>query len=176
MNRISMIAAISRDRGLGNDNDLLWHIPKDLQHFRDITRGHPVIMGRNTWESLPEGRRPLPNRMNIVLVRHVPPKSGEGGRGDAYDAPGATVTPSLESALEIAKSAPGGDEVFVIGGGQIYAAALPFADRLYLTLVDGEKKADVFFPPYESEFTKIISDEPHESDGLKYRFVTLERV
>lgn len=172
---ISIISAISaKDRGIGINNQLLWILPEDMKHFKQITDGHPVIMGLRTWESLPERFRPLPNRTNIVLVRPVPPKPGEGGEG-AYDAPGATVMPSLESAFEFAKSAPGGEEVFVIGGGQAYASALPFADRLYLTLVDGEKDADVFFPAYESEFTKIISDEPHEKDGLKYRFVTLER-
>lgn len=162
---ISIISAISRkDRGIGKSNQLLWNLPEDMKHFKEITNGHPVIMGLNTWKSLPDNFRPLPGRMNIVLVR-----------GGGYDAPGATVVASLEEAFEVAKNAPGGEESFVIGGGQAYASALPFADRLYLTLVDGEKEADVFFPPYESEFTKIISDEPHESDGLKYRFVTLER-
>jgi dihydrofolate reductase len=162
---ISIISAISaNDRGIGKDNQLLWVLPEDMKHFKEITNGHPVIMGLNTWKSLPERFRPLPNRTNIVMVRE-----GE------YDAPGAIVVPSLESALEAAKQAPGGEESFVIGGGQAYASALPFADRLYLTLVEGEKEADVFFPEYEKEFTKIISDEPHETGGLKYRFVTLER-
>jgi dihydrofolate reductase len=162
---ISMIAAIgAQNRELGKDGDLLWHIPEDLKRFKELTSGHPVVMGRKTWESLPEKVRPLPNRTNIIVTR----QSG-------YQAPGATVTDSLEAALVAVTSAEGSDEIFVIGGGELYAAALPHADRLYLTLINDIKDADAFFPPYESEFTKIISDESHESNGLNYRWVTLER-
>ena len=163
---ISIISAISaKNRGIGKNNKLLWDLPGDLRHFRAVTKGHPVIMGQRTWESLPEQFRPLPHRANIVLVHE-----GE------YEAKGAVVVRTLEEAFTRAKAAPGGEEVFVVGGGQAYASALPFADRLYLTLIDDEKDADVFFPEYEKEFTNIISEEAHEEDEVKYRFVTLERV
>jgi len=163
---ISMIAAISaKDRGLGKSGDLLWKIPDDLKRFRDLTRGHPVVMGRKTWESLPENVRPLPGRVNFVVTRQP-----------GYEAKGGTVVTSIETALSAAKFAPGGEKVFVIGGGEIYAAALPFADRLYLTRIDAEKPADSFFPEYEKEFTKEISREERISpDGIRYAWVDLER-
>jgi dihydrofolate reductase len=166
MNRISMIAAISaKDRGLGMHGDLLWKIPEDLKRFRDITRAHPVVMGRKTWESLPENVRPLPGRTNFVVTRQ-----------QGYEAKGATVVNDVLTAVEAATFAPGSEEVFVIGGGDIYTAALPRADRLYLTLIESEKPADAFFPEYEKEFTKEIFREDHETpEGLKYVWLDLER-
>jgi dihydrofolate reductase len=163
--RISMIAALgARNRALGKDGDLLWHIPEDLKRFRELTCGHPVVMGRKTWESLPESVHPLPGRVNFVVTR----QSG-------YEAKGATVVAGLETAIEAAKFAPGGEEVFVIGGGEIYAAALPHANRLYLTLIDDEKEGDSFFPEYEKEFTKETFREDREWNGIKYSWVNLER-
>jgi dihydrofolate reductase len=161
-----MIAAISAsDRGLGDKGELLWKIPEDLKRFRDVTRGHPVVMGRKTWESLPENVRPLPGRVNFVVTRQP-----------QYDARGATVVANVETALEAAKLAPGGEEVFVIGGGEIYAAALPRADKLYMTLIDASKPADAFFPEYEKEFAKETFREEHVTpEGTAYRWIDLER-
>lgn len=149
---------------IGKENALLWYIPDDLKHFKNLTAGHPVIMGRKTWESLPEKFRPLPNRTNIVVTR-------QGG----YTAPGATLVHSLGDALAAAESALGADEVFIIGGAQIYAEALQRADRLYLTLIEDEKEGDAYFPPYEHLFTKTLSNEAHELDGLRYRWITLQK-
>jgi len=162
--RLSIVAAIGKGRELGLAGELLWHLPEDMRRFKEITTGHPVVMGRKTWESLPEKFRPLPNRTNIVVTRQVD-----------YNAPGAIVTKSLEAARAAAAQAPGANEIFIIGGGELYREALPLTNRLYLTLVDATTEADTFFPPYEKEFTKIISKEPREWNGLNYRWVTLER-
>ena len=129
---LSLIAAVARNRAIGKDNQLLWHLPEDMRHFRETTRGKPVVMGRKTWESLPEKFRPLPGRQNIGV-----------SRDPAYKAHGADLAGSLEGALALAG---GAEEVFVIGGEQLYRAALPFADRLYLTEVELEPEADAFFP------------------------------
>ncbi len=167
--KISMIAAISaQTRALGKKNALLWHLPEDLKYFHDVTRGHPVIMGSRTWDSIPERYRPLSNRTNIVLTFDK-----------NYKAEGATLAYSLDEAFscsqELENKNPSG-EIFVIGGGQVYAAALPYAKRLYLTLVDDPGDgADVFFPEYEKEFTRMISSTPGESNGIKFRWVVLER-
>ena len=155
--------------------------------------GHPVVMGRRTWESIPEKFRPLPGRTTIVVTRE-----------SSYQAVGATVVTSLDAALAAAASAVGsaptlsvgvptsptfsvgvptsssvgtdvGNEIFIVGGGQLYTEALSRADRLYLTLIDDDAEGDTFFPEYEKDFPKVISDEPHELNALKYRFVTLER-
>ena len=145
MTKISIIAAISRkDRGLGKDNDLLWRIPDDLKRFKKLTMGHPIIMGRKTYESI---GHPLPGRDNIVVTRN-----------EDYQVEGVIVTHSLEEAIEKAKSLDD-EEVFIIGGGQIYEQAIPIAQKLYLTLIDTEKEADVFFPEYENVFTKKIFEE-----------------
>jgi dihydrofolate reductase len=160
---ISIIAAIGRRRELGKGNDLLWKIPDDLKRFRELTKGHPIIMGRKTYESLP--MRPLPHRTNIVVTRD-----------QEYKSPTFISASSIEDAIEKAKNAPGSEEIFVIGGGQIYAAALLHADRLYLTIIDAEApEADVFFPAYENDFPRIIYDESREWDGLRYRWVDIER-
>ncbi len=160
--RISLIAAIGRNRELGRDGKLLWHLPDDMQRFKELTIGHPVIMGRKTWESLPEKFRPLPGRTNIVVTRQ-----------EGYEASGAIVVDGLSDALLAAQDAPEADETFVIGGGELYAAALPYATRLYLTLVDATADADTFFPLYEKDF-KIITAETSK-DELLHRFLILER-
>ena len=161
---LSIVAALGNNRALGKGGQLLWNIPDDLKHFKQLTLGHPVVMGRKTWESLPEKFRPLPDRTNIIVTRQR-----------NYEATGAQVASSFEKALAATASALGADEVFIIGGGELYTTALPHTNRLYLTLIDDEKEGDAFFPEYEKEFTKIISDESRESDGLKYRWLTLER-
>ncbi len=157
--KISIIAAIGKNRELGKNNKLLWHIPGDLPHFKKLTLGHPIIMGRKTFESI---GRPLPNRTNIVVTRD-----------SSYEVEGVVVVHSIEKAIEEAKKKDK-EEIFVIGGGQIYEQALPFADRLYLTIVDAQAEADTYFPDY-SEFKKIISEEKNESEGLKYTFLELEK-
>jgi dihydrofolate reductase len=144
-------------------------MPDDLKRFKKITNGHPVIMGRKTWESLPEKFRPLPGRLNIVVTRQ-----------SSYIAAGAEVSTSLESAIRKAsedsstlQNSP--SEIFIIGGGELYKEALPFADKLYLTLIDEEKEGDVFFPEYESTFTKKVFEEKHELNGLAYTWVDIEK-
>ncbi len=176
---IGIIAAISKEkRALGKGNQLLWHIPEDLKRFKEITSGHPVIMGRKTWESLPSKFRPLAGRTNIVITRNK-----------EYGATGANVVDSIEGALAAARlpapdralraggqtgKASGGEEIFIIGGAEIYKLALPFTDRLYLTIVDEEKEADVFFPDY-SQFKKEISRECNTENDPAFCFVVLEK-
>ncbi|MDE5653626.1 MAG: dihydrofolate reductase [Muribaculaceae bacterium] len=166
---ITIIAAVAADGAIGRRGDLLWHIPEDLRHFKSLTLGAPVIMGRLTWESLP--KRPLPKRLNIV-VTHDP----------AYDAPGAEVASSLAEAIEIAKASrasegnPDGD-IFIIGGGRIYAAALPLADRLELTEIDAvAPDADTFFPPFKAEEWQREVYNAAAHNGLRYRFVKYQRL
>ena len=130
---LSLIAALAHQRVIGKDNRLLWHLPEDMAHFRATTRGRPVIMGRKTWESLPEKFRPLPGRHNIVISRQPD-----------YPAPGATLAASLEAAIKLA----GEGEIFVIGGEAIYRQALPLAQRLYLTEIDRPFEGDAFFPEF----------------------------
>jgi dihydrofolate reductase len=153
---ISIIAIIGKNRELGRDNHLLWNIPSDLKRFREITKGHPVIMGRKTFESI---GHPLPNRKNIVISHHGP-------------IPGVSVVGSFDEAIEQVK---GTDEIFVIGGGQIYAAAIEKSDRLYLTIVDADAPdADTFFPNY-SPFTKVIETSDQEENGIRFTYLILEK-
>ena len=163
--KIIVIAALgARTRAIGRDNQLLWQIPEDLTRFKKLTSGHPVIMGRKTWESLPEKFRPLPGRTNIVITRDA-----------SYEAPGAHIATTIEDALTQAKALAGSEEIFIIGGQQIYEMALPFADRLYLTIIENDAGGDTFFPPYETEFTKETAREASESNGIKFAWVDLER-
>lgn len=157
---VSAIAAISEnDRGIGKDNDLLWKIPADLKRFKEITFGHPIIMGRKNFESI---GRALPGRMNIIVTRDT-----------EYRRENCVIAHSIEDAIARAKMLDQ-EEVFIIGGGEIYTQALPMTDRLYLTLIHAEKPADVFFPDY-SEFVNVISEEKGEHEGIPYTFVTLSR-
>ena len=152
---IAIIAAISRNRGIGKNGALPWQISEDLRRFKRLTMGHVVLMGRKTWTSL---GRPLPGRRNVVLSR--------------TQLEGADTYPSLEEALGALHSE---ERVFVIGGGEVYAQCLERAHELYLTIVDREVDADTFFPPYEhllgSTFS-LTGIEPH--DG--YRFEDYRRV
>jgi len=129
---ISLIAVVSRNLVIGRKQRLLWRLPEDLRHFRATTGGKPVIMGRKTWESLPEAFRPLPGRHNIVVSRNP-----------GYHPYGASRAASIEEALRIAGDA---GEVFVIGGAELYRQTLPMAERLYLTEVAAEASGDAFFP------------------------------
>ncbi len=160
--KISMIAAIaSGNRALGKDNKLIYYIPEDLKRFKKITSGHPIIMGRKTFESIGQ---PLPNRENIIITRDP-----------EYFAEEVVIVHSLDEALRLAMLAQGNDEVFIIGGGQIYQEAIKLADKLYLTVVEGSPEADTFFPDY-SEFKKIgFESVIQESQGFEYRFLELER-
>jgi dihydrofolate reductase len=162
--KISLIVAIGRNRAIGKDNHLLWQIPDDLKRFKALTLGHPVIMGRNTWESIPEKYRPLPGRTNIVITTD-----------SLYAAPGAMLVQSFPEALSRARDAEGAGEIFIIGGARVYECALPFAHRLYMTLIDDKKDGDVFFPAYETEFTKEVAREEREHEGLRYTWLDLER-
>ena len=163
MQHISLIAALGHDNVIGKDNGLLWHLPDDLKRFKKLTEGHPVIMGRKTWESLPEKYRPLPGRTNIVITRDV-----------TYEAAGATIAHTIPEAFHYAREAEGADEICVIGGGEIYRATLPFATRLYLTLVDDPTPGTVTFPDYP-EFTKEIERTEHTENDISYTWLTLER-
>jgi dihydrofolate reductase len=168
MSRVSAVAAIGRKRELGKEGKLLWHIPDDLRRFKALTLGHPVVMGRKTFESIVGYLGgPLPGRINVVISRNPEYKGPSSGE--------VVWAGSVEEALKKAKEAPGGEEVFIGGGAQIYEAALPFTDRLCLTLVDDEREADSYFPPYEEVFTKITADEKREWKGLSYRWVDVER-
>jgi dihydrofolate reductase len=158
--RLSLIAALaSKDRAIGKDNRLLWHIPADLRHFKEITAGHPVIMGERTFHSI---GRPRPGRLNIVLSDNP-----------AFAVPGVSVASSLDEALSKARQADQ-EEVFVIGGASVFAQTIEAADRLYLTLVEGEYAADTFFPEYGA-FTTVLREEVKEEGGHRFRFVTLEK-
>ncbi|MCX6796186.1 MAG: dihydrofolate reductase [Candidatus Falkowbacteria bacterium] len=156
---IAAICAVGKNRGIGYQNKLLWHISDDLKHFKAITTGHVVIMGKNTYLSM---GKPLPNRFNIVIAAEP-----------NFIAPGCEVVHSIPDAIKLGKAQTGKD-IFIIGGGQIYAQTLPFVEKLYLTLVDNAPEADTFFPDY-SEFKNIISEEEHEQNGLHYKFVELTR-
>lgn len=160
--RISAVAAIGEQRELGRNNQLLWHIPGELARFKQITMGHPIIMGRKTFESI---GRVLPGRANIIITRD-----------SLYTVDGAIVVESVEKAIEVAKTQPGGDsEIFVIGGGQIFKETLPLTDRLYLTIVHKTyPDADVYYPEYP-QFTKVITKEDMQGSEFAYTFLTLDR-
>ena len=145
---LSLIVAASENNVIGKDNDLLWHLPDDLKHFKRTTKGHHVITGRKTFES--HGSRPLPGRTNIIITRNP-----------EYEAEGCIVTDSLEKALGFVKD---DDEPFVIGGEKIYRMALPRADRIYLTRVHAEVEGDTFFPELDKDQWKEVSREFHEQD------------
>ncbi|MFC1638349.1 dihydrofolate reductase [Patescibacteria group bacterium] len=154
---ISMIAIVGRNRAIGKNNALIWDIPNDLKHFQKITSGHTVIMGEKTYESI---GMLLPKRKNIIVTLD-----------ESYAVEGAEVRNSLEDVLNEYKDSD--EEVFVIGGGIVYNLSLPFADKLYITLVDDAPgDADTFFPDY-SEFNQEISREDHQEGDLRYSFLEL---
>ncbi|KKU87799.1 MAG: dihydrofolate reductase [Candidatus Gottesmanbacteria bacterium GW2011_GWA2_47_9] len=160
---LSIIAVLGKNRELGKDNKLLWHIPGDLPRFKRITWGHPVIMGRKSHTTFQYNGGPLPGRTNIVITHD-----------HNYHKEGFVIVHSLDEALSVAKKSPGGEETFVIGGGQVYAQAIDRADRLYLTIVDATADADTFFPDYWA-FTKIIEKEERTAGDFRITYLTLER-
>ncbi|MBI3955198.1 dihydrofolate reductase [Candidatus Gottesmanbacteria bacterium] len=169
---INIIAAISQNLVLGNDNKLLWHIPEDFARFKKITSGHPVIMGRKTFESI---GKPLSDRTNIIITHD-----------ENYNAEGCLIVYSLEDALKTAKSSfakasadakaladeSAGKKIFIIGGGQIYKQAITLADKLYLTVIKKDFSGDTYFPDY-SRFKKIIYKKDGKSGNLEYTFLEL---
>lgn len=156
---ISLIAAIGKNRELGKDNKLLWHIPEDMKRFKNLTIGHVVIMGRKTYESIGKA---LPNRINIIVTKDK-----------TYQAPDCLIAQSIDEAIEIAKTKEK-EEIFIIGGGQIYAQSISYANRLYLTLINETCEADTFFPDY-SEFKKTIFKQNGTYRHLIYTFHDLIR-
>jgi dihydrofolate reductase len=157
-----MIAAMAQNRVIGKDNDMPWHMPADLKHFRRITLGKPVVMGRKTYESI---GRPLPGRTNFVLSRD-PNLAIEG----------VVVVPSFERAIELAGNV---EELMVIGGGNIYHSCLPLADRLYLTQIELEVEGDTRFPDYTVYDWDEVSRESYSIDADNahaYHFIQLDRI
>lgn len=152
-----MIAAAAENNALGKENDLVWHLPDDFKRFKKLTTGHHIIMGRKTFESFPQ---PLPNRTHIIITRNKD-----------YKAKGAVVVHSLERALEIAKGDP---QPFIIGGGEIYKLALPHSDKIELTRVHSDFKADTFFPEIDETNWSLVKEEYHPADeNHKYAFTYL---
>ena len=163
---LTLIAGVARNGVIGRDNALLWHLPEDLKHFRAATMGAPVIMGRKTWDSLPQRFRPLPGRHNIVLTR-------QGG----FHAAGASLAADLDAALARARQ-DGAPRAFVIGGAQIYRAALPLADELLLTEVERDFDGDARFPDFARDTFAEVARERHHAappNDFDFSFVTYRR-
>ena len=161
---ISLIAAIGKNNELGQSNTLLWNMPADMKHFRETTKGHTVIMGQKTFESI---GHPLPNRKNIVVTRNTD-----------FKAESIEISYSLEDTLKQYKNTP--EEVFVIGGGQIYKQSMDLGDKLYITHVDASfPNADTFFPAILKESWKEIKNETHQKDAenpYDYTFSIYEKI
>lgn len=156
--RIYLVAAVAANGVIGREGKLPWHLPEDLQHFKRLTLGHPVVMGRRTWESL---KGPLPGRENIVVTRSA-----------GFDAPGAAVANSLPAALALCAGEP---VVFVIGGERLFAESLPLAAGLVLTEIHRDYQGDTWFPPYDRSRWRESQRESHiTADGTKFDFVLYE--
>ncbi len=161
---VVLIAAVARNGVIGNGNALPWQLPEDARHFRAVTHGHPVVMGRKTWDSLPARFRPLPGRRNLVLTRQP-----------GWQAPGAEVVRSLAEACARADAAA---RLFVIGGAELYAAALPLAQELVLTEIDRDFAGDAHFPAFDrTAFAEVARRPAQEAPpgGPGYAFVTYRR-
>ncbi len=159
---LSIVVAVGKNNIIGKENGLLWHLPNDLKHFRKITEGHTIIMGRKTFESI---GRVLPNRRHIVLTR-----------SSDFQVEGVEKASSIEEVLKLVENE---EEAFVIGGGEIYRQFLPLVQRIYMTEVDIDKDADVFFPAIDSLEWKVVEEEPgvlDERNTIPHRFLILERV
>ena len=167
---LALIASVARNGSIGSDNGLVWHEPEDQRWFRRQTMGCPVVMGRKTWESLPGRFRPLPGRANIVVTRQT-----------GWSAQGAQVAHSLDGALALARAsaaATGAARVFVIGGGQLFADALPIADQLLLTEIDADLPGDTRFPEWRrGDFCEQSRQTQHSAGPptCRYAFVTYQR-
>ena len=157
---VSIIVAIGENNAIGKNNQLLWHMPNDLKHFKDVTSGRTIIMGRKTFDSV---GKPLPKRRNIVVTRQD------------ITIPGCEVVKSIEDGLALCK---GEDEVFIGGGAEIYKLAMHLTDRIYLTIIHKSFDADTFFPEIDRKEWKEVSRQdfqPDEKNPLPYSFITLER-
>ncbi len=164
--KIALIVAASQNNVIGLDNQLPWHLPEDLQYFKAVTMGKPILMGRKTYDSI---GRPLPGRTNIVLTRDA-----------NWSAEGVVVVNDLDSATaasEKACVAAGVDELMIIGGEQIYRKFLPIADKLYLTKVEAVVEGDAYFPAIDSDQWQQVAEKiPEKVGNYSYRFVVLERM
>jgi len=156
---ISSIAAIGKNRELGKGGNLIWRFSEDLKRFKSITCCHPVIMGRKTFESIGKA---LPNRSNIVVTRQKD-----------FSAPMCQIAQSLEDAINKASNCVGSEEIFIIGGAEIYKQAMPFVEKLYLTIIDQEAEADAYFPDFSEFLLKKEFD--LETQGTKLKFCEFER-
>ena len=157
---ISLIVVHDLNRVIGQDNKMPWHIPNELAYFKEKTMGKAIVMGRSTFESI---GRPLPGRLNIVITRN-----------NSYRAEGVTVVHSIEEAIKVANKHH--EDVMVIGGEQIFKEVLPYADLLYITLIEHKFKGDTFFPSYEQNWEVMSTSEQHSTDsGLKYTYMLYKR-
>jgi dihydrofolate reductase len=157
-----LIAAVARNGVIGKGKQLLWHLPEDMRFFKETTQGHPVVMGRKTWESLPPRFRPLPGRRNVVITRNA-----------QFDAPGAEVVGSLDAACALLADVP---TAFVIGGAEIYAQALPIAQRLWLTEIERDFEGDASFPDWPRDAFVHAERSQHDSgQGWSYHRVHYRR-
>lgn len=163
---VVIVAAMSRqNRAIGKDNELLWHIPADLKRFKELTLGHPIIMGRKTFESIIKILgKPLPGRTNIIVTRNP-----------EYAVAGAIMAGSLEAAFAIAER-ENPTEIHIGGGAELYTAALPYTDKLHLTYVDSEATGDTFFPDFSKDFVETKRYPKAEHEGLTYEWVDYEQV
>jgi dihydrofolate reductase len=160
--KVSLLAAVARAGVIGRDGGIPWRIAEDVAHFKELTTGHAVVMGRRTWDSLPNRFRPLPGRRNIVVTRNPD-----------WSAQGAERAGSLEDALRALAGTP---HVYVIGGAEVYEAALPLAGELVLTEIDLDVEGDTFFPEWDrAAFEETLREEHMSEDGTRYSFVTYER-
>lgn len=162
---ISIIAAVAANRVIGKNNDLPWHLPDDMRFFMNTTTNHAVIMGRKNYESLPPKYQPLPNRTNIVITHQK-----------NFQAPGCTIVHSWDEAFEVA---PKNDEVFIIGGADIFRQGLPHATRMYLTEIHADVEGDVYFPEFDRAQWEESSRIPHPADDrhcYAFDFVTYNRI
>jgi dihydrofolate reductase len=159
-----LVAAVAKNGVIGNANALPWYLPEDLKHFKELTTGHIVIMGRKTWESLPERFRPLPGRRNIVVTRNPD-----------YTGSGATVVHSLKEALKVGAGGTA-EKLFVIGGAELYAHALPLAQRLELTEIDAAFEGDARFPAIDrGQWREVARTTGESASGLRYSFISCVR-
>ena len=160
--KVSLLAAVARGGVIGRDGTVPWHLPEDLARFRELTTGHTVVMGRRTWDSLPARFRPLPGRRNVVVTRNA-----------EWHADGAERAASVDEALH---SLDGEARVFVIGGAEVYAAAIRSADELLLTEIDLEVEGDTFFPEWNrGAFAEVSRERGESADGVPFAFVRYER-